>query len=123
MQRRGQGRAAAGESIGYGASFTADEPLRVAVLAAGYADGVLRAGGPTGSVSLDGVRRRYLGRISMDLIAVDVSDGPEPRPGDLVQLLGPDVPVDEAAAAAGTEAYEFLVRLGPRAERRYLGRA
>jgi alanine racemase len=58
----------------------------------------------------------------MDLIAVDVTDAPA-KPGDRVQLLGPEVPVDEAAAAAGTLAYEFLVRLSPRLRRTYVGQA
>ena len=113
----------AGETVGYGATFAAERPLRVAVLGAGYADGVFRAGSPAGWVILDGARCRYLGRISMDLIAVDVTEAPGARPGRLAQLLGPDVLIDEAAAWAGTLAYELLVRLAPRAERRYLGRA
>ena len=113
---------AAGETVGYGATFTADRPLRVAILAVGYADGLVRAGGPTAWGWLHGARRRYLGRISMDLIAIDVT-GADVTPGEMVQLIGPDVPVDEAAAHAGTLAYELLTRLGPRAARRYLGAA
>jgi alanine racemase len=109
------------ETVGYGATFTADRPLRAAILAAGYADGIFRGGGSRASAWLHGARRRYLGRVSMDLIAIDVTDAPETRPGDLAQLLGPDVPVDEAAGWAGSLAYELLVRLAPRAERRYLG--
>ena len=110
----------AGETVGYGATFTASAPRTVAILAAGYADGLLRAGSPGGFGALNGRRVAILGRISMDLIAVDVTDTPA-RPGDPVQLLGPDVPVDEAATAAGTLAYEFLVRLSPRLQRRYIG--
>lgn len=110
----------AGDTVGYGATFTAPNPMRVAVLAAGYADGLLRAGSPGGFAAMGGRRVPLLGRISMDLIAIDVTGLPA-REGDRVQLLGPDVPIDAAAAAAGTLAYELLVRLAPRAERRWIG--
>lgn len=110
-----------GETVGYGASFTAPETLRVAIVAAGYADGVLRAGSPGLYGFLDGRRLPVIGRISMDLLALDARDGPAVRPGDRVELLGPDVNLDEAAAACGTLAYELLVRIGARAERRYVG--
>ena len=113
----------AGEAVGYGADFIAERDLSVAVIAAGYADGVLRAQAGLGYGWLHGARRRYLGRISMDLIALDVSDAPAAKPGDRVQLLGPEVLVDEAAAAAGTIAYELLTRLSPRAQRVHLGAA
>jgi alanine racemase len=62
-----------------------------------------------------------LGRLSMDLTVFDVSDCPEARPGAMMELVGPGIPVDTAAAAAGTIAYELLTRLGARADRRYLG--
>lgn len=110
-----------GETVGYGAAFTAPETLRLAVVAAGYADGVLRAGAPGLYGFLDGRRLPVLGRISMDLLALDASDLPAARPGARVQLLGPEVNVDEAAAACGTIAYELLTRIGPRVERRYVG--
>ncbi len=110
-----------GGSVGYGAAFTAEETLRVAIVGAGYADGALRAGAPTAYGSVAGRRCRSLGRISMDLMAFDVTDHPAVRAGDPVQIVGPDVPIDEVAAAAGTIAYELLVRLGARSERRYVG--
>ena len=110
-----------GETVGYGAAFTAPETLRVAIVAAGYADGVLRAGAPGLYGFLDGRRLPVLGRISMDLIALDVSDCPPVRPGARVELLGANVDVDEAAAACGTLAYELLARIAPRVERRYVG--
>lgn len=106
-----------GESIGYGATFTAPETTRVAILAVGYADGVPRAAHPRGAVWFDGARRPMLGRVSMDLIAVDVTDCDAARPGAMMQVIGPDLPVDEAAAAAGTTAYELLTRIAPRARR------
>jgi alanine racemase len=113
----------AGETVGYGAAFTADRPLKAAIVAAGYADGLLRVGAPRAWAALEGARLPYLGRISMDLLALDAANAPNAAAGDFVQLLGPEVPVDEAAAWAGTIAYEILTRLGPRAERRYLGEA
>ncbi len=112
-----------GEAIGYGADFIAERDLSVAILAAGYADGVLRAQGGLGYGWLSSARRRFLGRISMDLIAIDVSDAPAAKPGDRVQLLGPQVLLDEAASAGGTIAYELLTRLAPRARRSYRGAA
>ncbi len=110
-----------GESIGYGAAFTAQDTTRVAILAAGYADGMPRAAHPRGSVWFDGARRPMLGRVSMDLIAVDITDCDAARPGAMMQIIGPDLPVDEAAAAAGTTAYELLTRIAPRARRVVIG--
>ena len=112
-----------GESIGYGASFTATHPMRIAILGAGYADGVLRSFGPMGMVWFDGARRKVLGRLSMDMIAIELDDTSTVKPGDQVELLGPNMPLDLAASASGTIAYECLVRLAPRLERTYLGQA
>ncbi|EJL27166.1 alanine racemase [Caulobacter sp. AP07] len=106
-----------GESIGYGATFTASQTTRVAILAVGYADGLPRAAHPRGAVWFDGARRPLLGRVSMDLTAVDVTDCDAARPGAMMQVIGPDLPVDDAAAAAGTTAYELLTRIAPRARR------
>ena len=111
-----------GESVGYGATFVADRPTRAAVLAAGYADGVLRSGAATGGVWLAGGWRRFLGRISMDLATVDLTDAGEVAPGDLAELFGERLAVDGAAAAAGTNSYELLTRVSRRVEHRYLGR-
>ncbi len=106
-----------GESIGYGATFVAEDTTRVAILAAGYADGVSRASHPNGHVWFEGARRRLRGRVSMDLIAVEINDCDAARPGAFMQLFGPDLPIDEVAAQAGTTAYELLTRLSPRARR------
>jgi len=113
----------AGECIGYGASFVADRPLRVAVLAAGYADGVLRSESPGGAAWIGGRACRFLGKVSMDLIAADVTGLDDVRAGRMVELLGPAAQVDDAAAAGGTIAYELLVRIGARARRVYVGAA
>jgi alanine racemase len=108
-----------GESVGYGATFVADRPMRAAVAAIGYADGVLRAGSGRGYGWLNGAVCAVLGRISMDLLALDVS-ACEAAPGDRVELFGPNIALDDAAAAAGTIAYELLTRVGPRVQRRYV---
>jgi alanine racemase len=110
-----------GESVGYGADWTAPDTTRVAIVAAGYADGVLRASHPNGQVWFDGARRRLLGRVSMDLIAVEITDCDAARPGARVELFGSNLPIDEAAAAAGTSAYELLTRVAPRAHRVMVG--
>jgi len=116
---------AEGETIGYGARFTAERALRAAVVAAGYADGVPRSTGEKASGNAHawfaGARRRILGRVSMDLIVIDVTGCEDAQPGAMVELLGPNVPLDHVAAAAGTVAHEVLTRLGGRAERVYLG--
>jgi alanine racemase len=112
---------AEGETVGYGAAFTADRPCRVAVVAAGYADGVLRATAGKGRAWFAGDFRQVLGRVSMDLLAIDVTGCEDAGPGAMVELLGPHVLVDDAAEAAGTVSYEVLTRLGHRAERVYLG--
>jgi alanine racemase len=109
-----------GESVGYDATFTSERPMRVAIVPVGHADGYLRAGAGRAWAWLDGARRPVLGCVSMDLIAIDVSGCDAALPGAMVEVLGPNVPVDELAAAAGTISYEVLVRLSSRALRRYL---
>src|SRR5581483_11165827 len=105
---------APGERIGYGGLFTADQPLRMGVVACGYADGYPRHA-PTGTpVLVEGVRTRTLGRVSMDMLCVDVSDVPQARLGSRVVLWGDDLPVEEIAASAGTVAYQLLCGLAPR---------
>lgn len=111
----------AGESIGYGRTFTATRPTRVAVVAAGYADGALRSLTGRGYAWAEGARRPLLGRVSMDLIAIDAGDAPTVTTGTEVELWGPNLPIDDVARAAGTIALELLVRVGARAERVYVG--
>lgn len=109
----------AGEAVGYSRGFTAPRPVRVATVAAGYADGVLRSYAPRGSVFIGGEARPILGRVSMDVMAVDVT-GLDVRAGDEVEVFGPNRLLDDAAAAAGTIAYELLTSITPRVPRRYL---
>jgi alanine racemase len=117
---------AAGQTIGYGATQKFRRPRQVAILAAGYADGYHRAAGASGEhagadVFIAGHRAPLTGRVSMDLMAADVTDIPARiRPGDSAELFGPNIPVEEVAAAAGTISYELLTHLGRRAERVYI---
>jgi alanine racemase len=112
-----------GESVGYGAAHRMDRPGRVATVAIGYADGWLRSASHRGHVGIAGARAPVIGRISMDLLTIDVT-GIDPelaRPGNFVDLLDERYGVDEAAAAAGTIGYEILTALGRRALRVYRG--
>jgi alanine racemase len=109
----------AGDRVGYGAAFTAQQPMRVAVVAAGYADGIIRAAMGRGYAWAAGARRPLL-TVNMDLLVIDLGEAAA-AVGDAVELLGPNVLLDDLANAAGTVAHEVLVRLSPRAERVYLG--
>ena len=117
--------AAPNESVGYGAAQTLRRPTRLAVLCIGYADGYLRAASASDSrrgaeAAVMGRRVPVVGRVSMDLTAVDVTDIPEAERGAMVELIGPTIPVDELARAAGTIGYEVLTRLGNRLIRHYV---
>lgn len=110
---------APGEAVGYGRGWIAERPSRIATLSAGYADGILRCLGGRVDTWAEDVRCPILGRISMDLIAVDVTDlGHDPAS---VALLNDQQGVDTLADAAGTIGYEILTSLGGRYTRRYLG--
>jgi alanine racemase len=112
-----------GDSVGYGATWTAQRPTRVAIIGAGYGDGYLRAADVpmAREVVVGGRRCPLLGRVSMDLFAVDVTDIPESevRRGDFATLIGDGLDIDEAARQAGTISYEVLTSLGRRYARRY----
>lgn len=114
-----------GEGVGYGAAHRMARRGRIATIAIGYADGWLRSSGQRGSVALSGQRVPVVGRISMDLMTLDVTgiDPTAARPGALVDLLDDDYGVDAAAAAAGTIGYEILTSIGRRALRVYRGGA
>ena len=117
-----------GDTVGYGAIWTARRPTRLAVVAIGYADGFLRAASasdakPGAEAVVAGRPCPLAGRVSMDLLAVDVTDLPEdkPRRGDTVALLDDTIGVDDLASHAGTIAYEVLTSLGRRYHRIYKG--
>src|SRR5581483_448832 len=104
----------AGEAVGYGATFVASRPTRIGVVACGYADGYPRHA-PNGTpVMVCGRMTRLAGRVSMDLITVDLSDVPEARVGSPVVLWGAGLAVDDVATAAGAVGYELLCALAPR---------
>ena len=118
----------AGDVVGYGASFTAAKPSRIATIACGYADGFLRAlsansgkPGPVGYIGEYPVP--LVGRVSMDLISLDVTDVPEQlaRRGGWVEVMGDRVTVDDLTDRAGTIGYELLSRLGRRVQRIFEG--
>lgn len=107
-------RYGAGEAIGYGAAYRCPEAMPIGVVAVGYADGYHRAM-PTGTpVRVGGRRVPLVGRVSMDMITVDLRDAPDARVGDSALLWGAGLPVEEVAAQAGTIAYELLSGLTQR---------
>lgn len=110
---------APGETVGYGNTWTAARPSRIATLGSGYADGLIRAMTGRARVFADDRPCAVVGRVSMDLIAADVTD--LDRAPETLEILGPAQGVDALAAAAGTIGYEILTALGPRYARRYTG--
>ena len=118
-----------GEGVGYGATFVAGRPTRIAIIAAGYADGFLRSaatvakGKSAAEVVIAGRRCPVAGSVSMDLLAVDVTDLAEgtARRGELATLIGDGMSIDDLAAAMGTISYEVLTGLGRRYHRVYKG--
>jgi alanine racemase len=109
----------AGAAVGYGSTFRADTPMRIGVAACGYADGYPRLA-PTGTpVLVDGVRTRLVGRVSMDMVMVDLTPVARAQVGSEVTLWGrgPNgsvLPIDEVAHAAGTVGYELMCALALR---------
>lgn len=112
----------AGRAIGYGGTKVSDKPMRLAVISAGYADGLPRTLSNRGAAYFNGVRLPIVGRVSMDSIILDVSALPEGtlHLGDLVELIGKDQTLEMIAEDAGTISYEILTSLGKRYRRVYL---
>lgn len=110
-------------TVGYGASYDAAPPARIAVLGIGYADGYPRCLGNRASAYLGGKTVPVVGRVSMDLTCIDVSrlDPEAVRVGQYAELFGTHVAIDDVAAAAETISYELLTSLGARVARQYLG--
>lgn len=107
-----------GETIGYGATARLDTPRTLATLALGYGDGFLRSASNSGFAMLEGIRCPILGRVSMDLITIDVSSAQGlAKPGVMTELIGPNADLEAQAAAAGTLGYELVTGLGARVER------
>ena len=118
---------APGGAVGYSGTWRAARPSRIATLAAGYADGLARTASatnatPGGSVIIHGTRLPIVGRVSMDLVTVDVTDCPVPvMRGDAAEVIGPSLPLETVGTQARTIGYEVLTRLGRRFERIYAG--
>jgi alanine racemase len=116
-----------GETIGYGATYTLSRDSRLAILGIGYADGLFRALSgsntrPGGKVAIRGKVCPIVGRVSMDLVAVDITElgGNLPSPGERAEILGANVSVDDQADAAGTIGYEILTSMKGRYPREYV---
>jgi len=110
-----------GDTVGYGSLYTADRPMRIGVVACGYADGYPRHAGGWGEpgtrrapVLVDGVRTHLVGRVSMDMLCVDLTACPKARVGSPVTLWGQGLPVDDVAEASGTVGYELMCALAAR---------
>lgn len=109
-----------GDTVGYGSTFTADGPMQLGVIACGYADGYPRSCGTGTPVLVNGVRTRLLGRVSMDMICVDLTPVPGAGMGSEVVLWGQSpstgalLSIDEVAAAGGTVGYELMCAVAPR---------
>jgi alanine racemase len=114
---------AAGDTVGYGATWVAPARTRVATVAIGYADGVFRARGNSGDVLVRGRRAPLIGAVSMDAITIDVSGVDGVEVGDVVTVIGADgderITAEEVAEWSGTISYEVLTAIGPRVKRSY----
>lgn len=112
----------AGCGVGYGLTYAPDQPARIATIGVGYADGWLRALSNRGAAYLGGVRLPIAGRVSMDSICLDITALPEGalKAGDVVELIGPNQPLEAVAEDAGTIPYEILTSLGHRYAREWI---
>ncbi|MBS0271729.1 MAG: alanine racemase [Proteobacteria bacterium] len=111
-----------GDSVGYDASFIASRASRIATLGVGYADGYLRSLSNRGEVYFDGYKLPVVGKVSMDLLTIDITDIPSNRIhcGDWVELFGDNISIDDLAQKAETIPWELLTRIGSRFERFYV---
>ncbi len=117
-----------GETVGYGAEYTLQRDSRIAIISLGYADGFLRSASSSNShqgarLAINGHLVPVLGKVSMDTLALDVTGFGHngPVPGEMVEVLGPNVTIDDLADAAGTIGYEVLTSLNGRYNRTYFG--
>lgn len=110
-----------GDTISYGRIFTCERDMRIAVIPVGYADGLHRSLSGRMDVLIDGRRARQIGRICMDMCMVDITELPDVRVGDVVEVFGDGILADEQAEKAGTISYELLCAVSPRVPRVYIG--
>jgi len=109
-----------GQALGYGGTFVAERPTRVGLVAIGYADGYPRSAATGTPVTIDGQSSRLIGRVSMDMLTVDLTDLPESGIGSPVELWGRQVDINHVAQCANTIAYELLCN-GKRVKRVFIG--
>ncbi|MBS6361530.1 alanine racemase [Burkholderia sp.] len=105
---------AKGQSIGYGSTFSAHAPMRIGVVACGYADGYPRVAPEGTPVIVDGIRTRIVGRVSMDMLTVDLTPCPQANIGSRVELWGEQLPIDDVARHCGTIGYELMCAVAAR---------
>jgi alanine racemase len=105
---------AEGQTVGYGSLFKARGPMRIGVVACGYADGYPRVAPEGTPVIVEGVRTRVVGRVSMDMLTVDLTPVPTANVGSRVELWGASLPIDDVARACGTIGYELMCAVAPR---------
>ena len=110
----------AGETVGYGLNFQAEEPMRIGIVACGYADGYPRIAANGSPVMVEGQRSGTVGRVSMDMLVVDLTHIPAATIGSRVELWGPNVAIEAVAAAAGTIGYELMCAIAPRVPRQLI---
>jgi alanine racemase len=115
-------RVDSGGSVGYGATFVTKRPSVLATVALGYADGLMRAIGNRGHAAIGGARAPVLGRVSMDLTTLDVTDIPTKHlsPDAEAEFFGDTISLEDAARAGGTASYEILASITPRVPRHYV---
>lgn len=111
----------AGESVGYGNTWTASRPTQIATLAVGYGDGYPRTAKTGTPVLINGQRCPLVGRVSMDMICVDVTHLGQVNIGDSAELWGKNLHANEVAACAGTIGYELVTRMPKRTKRKFIG--
>jgi alanine racemase len=109
----------AGARLGYGGEFQAPAAMKIAALSVGYGDGYPRALSNKGQVVIGGLRRPVVGKVSMDITLVDVTESPVVTIDDEAVLIGDEMPASDSACLCDTIPYELLARISPRAERRY----
>jgi alanine racemase len=109
----------AGQSVGYGATWSAARDTQVATIGLGYADGYLRSFSNRGVAHWQGIALPVIGRVSMDMVTLDISAAPTLEPGDWVELIGPHMSLSQASTKSNLSEYELLTSLGPRYERVY----
>lgn len=105
---------AKGQAVGYGSMFVAEDTMRIGVVACGYADGYPRIAPEGTPVVVDGVRTRIVGRVSMDMLTVDLTPVPQAGVGARVELWGETLPIDDVAARCMTVGYELMCAVAPR---------